>query len=27
MDMRKLIRSHDADLKKIAEEADDVDIR
>lgn len=27
MDMRKLIRSHDADLKKIAEEGDDVDVR
>jgi DNA-binding protein YbaB len=27
MDMRKLIRSHDADLKKIAEESDDVDVR
>lgn len=27
MDMRKLMRSHDADLKKIAEEAEDVDLR
>ncbi len=27
LDMRQLIHSHDADLKKIAEEADDVDVR
>jgi len=27
MDMRKLMRSHDADLKKIVEEAEDVDLR
>jgi DNA-binding protein YbaB len=27
MDMRNLMRSHDADLKKIVEEADDVDLR
>lgn len=26
IDMRRLIRSHDADLKKIAEEGDDVDL-
>lgn len=27
VDMRQLIQSHDADLKKIAEESDDVDLR
>jgi DNA-binding protein YbaB len=27
IDMRRLIGSHDADLKKIAEESDDVDLR